>query len=125
MVPPVPWAVAPSLDGCRAIICVSAFLSPRLDHWEFLLRARATDNQLWLIASGQTGTEPVSGIAFAGRSMTVDPWGVVTAQASDGETLVQTVLDMELVETVRARWDLAAQRRPELYRLAPAARAAE
>jgi predicted amidohydrolase len=104
-----------ALDGCRAIICVSAFLSPRIDHWEFLLRARAADNQLWLIASGQVGTEPVSGIGFCGRSMTVDPWGVITAQASDGEGLVQTVLDLTLVETVRARWDLARQRRPELY----------
>lgn len=114
-----------ALDGCRAILCVSAFLSPRIDHWEFLLRARAADNQLWLIASGQTGTEPRSGISFCGRSMTVDPWGVVTAQASDEEGLVQTVLDMGLVDAVRARWDLASQRRPELYRLAPAARAAE
>jgi predicted amidohydrolase len=114
-----------ALDGCRAVICVSAFLSPRIDHWEFLLRARAADNQLWMIASGQVGTEPASGVAFCGRSMTVDPWGVVTAQASDEEGVVQTVLDLSLVETVRRRWDLARQRRPELYRLAPPARAAE
>lgn len=105
-----------ALDGCRAIICVSAFLGPRIDHWEFLLRARATDNQLWIIASGQTGTDPGSGVSFCGRSMTVDPWGVITAQASDGETLVNTSLDLGLVDIVRARWDLASQRRPALYR---------
>ncbi|MEZ5668692.1 MAG: nitrilase-related carbon-nitrogen hydrolase [Alphaproteobacteria bacterium] len=104
-----------ALDGCVAILCISAFVSPRIDHWEFLLRARATDNQLWLIASGQVGTDPASGIAFCGRSMTVDPWGVVTAQASDEDTLVRADLDLSLVATVRKRWDLAAQRRPALY----------
>lgn len=114
-----------ALDGCVAVICVSAFLSPRLDHWEFLLRARATDNQLWMMAGGQVGTDAASGISFAGRSMTVDPWGVVTAQASDAETLVQATLDLGLVATVRGRWDLIGQRRPALYGEAPAARAAE
>lgn len=104
-----------ALDGCIAIICVSAFVSPRIDHWEVLLRARAMDNQLWMIASGQVGRDPASGIAFCGRSMTVDPWGVVTAQASDEETLLQTTLDLDLVAKTRARWDLASQRRPELY----------
>ncbi len=106
---------AMALKGATAILCISAFLSPRLDHWEFLLRARATDNQVWMIASGQVGKDATSGVAFAGRSMVVDPWGVVTATASDDETTVQSTVDLDYVDVIRGRWNLLAQRRPELY----------
>ena len=104
-----------ALAGAEAIVCLSAFLAPRADHWEFLLRARATDNQVWLIASGQTGKEPRSGIGFVGRSMVVDPWGVVTATASDEVGFTLQTIDLDYVATVRRRWNLAQQRRPELY----------
>ncbi|MEQ8371426.1 MAG: nitrilase-related carbon-nitrogen hydrolase [Alphaproteobacteria bacterium] len=104
-----------ALQNADAIVCLSAFLAPRADHWEFLLRARATDNQVWLIASGQTGREPRSGIGFVGRSMIVDPWGVVTATASDEPGITLQTIDLDYVATVRQRWDLAQQRRPALY----------
>ena len=45
-----------ALKGAEVIVCASAFLSPRFDHWEFFLRARATENQCWVVASGQYGT---------------------------------------------------------------------
>ncbi|WP_376775192.1 carbon-nitrogen hydrolase family protein [Saccharopolyspora phatthalungensis] len=61
------------MRGARIIVCASAFLSPRLDHWEFFIRARAAENQVFVVASGQVGTEPVSGIGFVGRSMIADP----------------------------------------------------
>ncbi|MBT4167491.1 MAG: carbon-nitrogen hydrolase family protein, partial [Rhodospirillaceae bacterium] len=44
-----------ALKGAEVIVCASAFLSPRFDHWEFFLRARATENQCWVVASGQYG----------------------------------------------------------------------
>ena len=47
-----------TLRGARLLVCASAFLSPRLDHWEFFLRARAAENQVFVVASGQYGTEP-------------------------------------------------------------------
>jgi predicted amidohydrolase len=62
-----------TLNGAEVLICASAFLSPRFDHWEFFLRARAAENQTYVIASGQYGVEPKSGVAFVGRSMIVDP----------------------------------------------------
>ena len=76
-----------TLRGARVIVCASAFLSPRLDHWEFFLRARAAENQVYVVASGQVGTEPASGISFVGRSSIVDPWGTIIATASDVEGL--------------------------------------
>jgi predicted amidohydrolase len=104
-----------TLKGARLVVCASAFLSPRYDHWEFFLRARAAENQVWVAASGQYGVEPRSGIAFVGRSMVVDPWGTVTATASDAETCLSTAIDPGFVDEIRRRYPLLDQRRPELY----------
>ena len=104
-----------TLKGARLIVCASAFLSPRYDHWEFFLRARAAENQVWVVASGQYGTEPKSGISFVGRSMVVDPWGTIAATAPDAETCLSAFIDMGFVDEVRRRYPLLEQRRPELY----------
>ena len=104
-----------SLNGAQIIVCASAFISPRFDHWEFFLRARATENQCFVIASGQYGIEPKSGIGFVGRSMVVDPWGVVLATASDEECCVSTQIDLSFIDEIRGRYPLMEQRRPELY----------
>jgi predicted amidohydrolase len=104
-----------TLGGARIIVCASTFLSPRLDHWEFFIRARAAENQVFVVASGQVGTEPVSGISFVGRSMIADPWGTVVATASDVEDVVTASLDLGLIETIRKRYPLLDQRRPELF----------
>ncbi|SDH64601.1 Predicted amidohydrolase [Sinosporangium album] len=104
-----------ALRGARIIVLPSAFLSPRMDHWEFFMRARATENQVYMVAANQSGTEPVSGLTFVGRSMVVDPWGTVVATASDGDCVVTTHLDLGLIDLTRERFPLLAQRRPELY----------
>ncbi len=104
-----------ALKGSEVTLCVSAFLAPRVDHWEFLLRARASENQTFVVASGQIGTEPRSGIGFVGRSMVVDPWGTIVATASDTETVLTTVIDLDYIAEVRRRWPLLEQRRPRLY----------
>jgi deaminated glutathione amidase len=105
-----------ALKGSEITLCISAFLAPRVDHWEFLLRARASENQTFVVASGQVGTEPRSGIGFVGRSMIVDPWGTVVATASDTETVMTAVIDLDYIDEVRRRWPLLQQRRPRLYR---------
>ncbi|MGE0717000.1 MAG: carbon-nitrogen hydrolase family protein [Alphaproteobacteria bacterium] len=104
-----------ALKGAEIIVCASAFLSPRFDHWEFFLRARATENQCWVVASGQVGKEPTSGLAFVGRSMVVDPWGVVVAQAPDTECCLTAIIDLDYIGEVKRRYPLMDQRRPELY----------
>lgn len=104
-----------TLKGAEILVCASAFLSPRYDHWEFFLRARAAENQCFVIASGQYGKEPKTGLGFVGRSMIVDPWGVIVAIASDDEGVVTAAIDLELIEIVRNRYPLLKQRRPELY----------
>lgn len=104
-----------ALNGAELIVCASAFLSPRFDHWEFFLRARATENQCWVVASGQYGVEPKSGIAFVGRSMIVDPWGTVVATAPDTEGVVTAEIDLAFAEEVKQRYPLMDQRRPDMY----------
>ena len=117
-----------ALKGADIIVCASAFLSPRFDHWDFFLRARACENQVFVAASGQVGIEPRSGIGFVGRSMIVDPWGIVIATASDTQTFCAATVDLDFAETVRGWYPLMDQRRPELYAeivaAAPARRAA-
>ncbi len=104
-----------ALKGAQILVCCSAFLSPRFDHWEFFLRARACENQVFVAASGQFGQEPASGIGFVGRSCVVDPWGVIVAMAPDRECVTVTTIDLALIEEVRYKYPLMLQRRPELY----------
>jgi predicted amidohydrolase len=69
-------------------------------HWEPLLRARAIENQVYVIAPNQTGTSP-HGFPDYGHSMIVDPWGTVVARAGDGETVVTAEIDLALLARVR------------------------
>jgi predicted amidohydrolase len=101
--------------GAELILLPTAFLSPRFDHWDFLLKARATDHQMFIAASGMTGREKVTGIGFIGRSSVVDPWGVILAGAPDEEALLTTTIDLDQVRRVRNWWPLNDQIRPDLY----------
>jgi predicted amidohydrolase len=69
------------------------------DHWEVLLRARAIENGAFVIAPAQGGTG--AGVLAHGRSMIVDPWGIVLAQAPDGPGVVVADIDLERVVAVR------------------------
>jgi len=101
--------------GAELILLPTAFLSPRFDHWDFLLKARATDHQMFIAASGMTGREKTTGIGFVGRSSVVDPWGVILAGAPDEEALLTTTIDLDQVRRVRNWWPLNDQIRPDLY----------
>jgi predicted amidohydrolase len=101
--------------GAELVLLPTAFLSPRFDHWDFLLKARATDHQVFIAASGMTGREKASGIAFVGRSAVIDPWGVILAGAPDEEVLLTTTIDLDQVRRVRERWPLNDQLRRDLY----------
>ncbi|MBP9865565.1 MAG: carbon-nitrogen hydrolase family protein [Candidatus Omnitrophica bacterium] len=71
-------------------------------HWETLIRARAIENQVFMIAPAQTGKHPVTGVASYGTSMIVDPWGKVLAQASGHrEEVIWADLGWERQSTLR------------------------
>jgi len=83
------------------------------DHWEVLLRARAIENGAWVIAPSQIGGPP--GQPAFGRSMVIDPWGIVVAQAPDREAIVHAVIDTDRVAAVRRQIPALANRRPAAY----------
>ena len=103
-------------DGGAEIIVVPAAFTAVTgrDHWEPLLRARAIENQAFVIAAGQHGRHE-DGTESHGRSMVVDPWGVVLAQAPDGEGLAVADLDFARLEDIRARLPALRHRRPDVY----------
>jgi predicted amidohydrolase len=104
-----------AVRGARILTVPSAFtLATTRDHWEPLLRARAIENQAFVIAANQIG-EHAPGLRSGGRSMIVDPWGVVLAVAPDREGHVVADLDLDQQDDIRRRLPSLANRRPEAY----------
>jgi predicted amidohydrolase len=110
-----------AVRGARVIAVPAAFTLPTTrDHWETLLRARAIENQAFVIAANQVGSHP-GGHHSGGRSMVVDPWGLVLAQAQDAEGHVVAELDLGRQREIRERLPALANRRPTAYRWPAAA----
>ncbi len=103
--------------GALVVTAPSAFtLATTRDHWEVLVRARAIENQCFVIAPNQIGAHP-PGHRSGGRSLIVDPWGLVLATAPDVETAIVAELEFDLLTDVRRRLPSLANRRPEVYGL--------
>jgi predicted amidohydrolase len=86
-------------------------------HWEVLLRARAVENQAFVIAAAQSGEYP-PGMPAYGNSMIVGPWGEILARAGGGdeETFIAADLDFDRLREVRERLPSLANRVPTAYR---------
>ena len=105
-----------AVRGARVLTVPAAFtMATGRDHWEVLLRARAIENQAFVLAPNQFGKAPPHYSSY-GRSSIVDPWGVVLAQAPDGEGFVAAELDLARLDEVRASLPSLANRRPDAYR---------
>jgi predicted amidohydrolase len=88
-------------QGARVVAIPSAFtLTTGKDHWHVLLRARAIENQVYVLAAAQHGKHP-RGRQTYGKSLIVDPWGDVVAQCSEGEGVAVARLDFEYQDRVR------------------------
>jgi predicted amidohydrolase len=104
-----------ALKGAQAIMLPAAFtLMTGRDHWETLIRARAIENELYMIAPAQWGTHPPGNWCY-GRSMVIDPWGTVVTTASDGVGIAYAPVDSSRVAAVRRQIPSLANRRPEAY----------
>jgi predicted amidohydrolase len=103
--------------GARIVAIPAAFTLPTTrDHWETLVRARAIENQAFVIAANQCGEHP-GGQHSGGRSMIVDPWGAVLARAGEeGEGALVAELDLERQREIRASLPSLANRQPGAYR---------
>jgi predicted amidohydrolase len=87
--------------GARVIVVPSAFtMHTGKDHWHALLRARAIENQVFVLAAAQYGRANERRICY-GHSLIVDPWGTVLAEAGDREGIVVAELDLDFQDRVR------------------------
>jgi predicted amidohydrolase len=104
-----------ALRGARLLTLPSAFTSATgRDHWEVLLRARAIENQAFVLAPNQVGTAPPHFDSY-GHSAIVDPWGELLAVAPAGEGFVAADLDLAAQDEVRRSLPSLANRRPQTY----------
>ncbi|MBL8941057.1 MAG: carbon-nitrogen hydrolase family protein [Archangium sp.] len=97
--------------GAVLLTVPAAFtLATGKDHWEVLLRARAIENQAYVIAPAQQGRHPKDRMTW-GHAMIVDPWGLVTARASEGEGLAMAEFDEALLTKLRRNLPALQHRR--------------
>ena len=106
-----------ALAGVQLVFVPASFMFyTGRDHWEVLLRARAIENQCFVVAPGQVGKYPPAGMCN-GRSIIVDPWGTVLSCAPDIVGISCADLDFSRLETIRAELPALRNRRPEIYKL--------
>src|SRR5215211_4487482 len=105
-----------ALDGALLATVPAHFtLYTGKDHWNLLLRARAVENGFYVAAPAQVGETGIGRPSY-GRSLIVDPWGTVLAQAPDEETVISAELDRGRIKEVRRQLPSLSQRRPAAYR---------
>ena len=101
--------------GAQVLAECSAWPRVRLAHWDVLTRARAVENQAWMLAVNQVGGGGAGAHAFGGHSRVIDPWGQVVAEASAEEELLVAEIDPALVAQCRQKIPALRDARPELW----------
>jgi omega-amidase len=102
-----------ALRGAAAVFLMAEWPHPRLSHWQILLRARAIENQMYMIACDRVGVSKDN--HFLGHSCIVDPRGQVLVEAGEDEELLTAEIKMEEVDRARAEIPVLADRRPAIY----------
>lgn len=107
-----------ALKGAKILFIPAAFtLYTGIHHWETLLKARAIENQCFVVAAGQIGSYPPESKTLFGSSMVVDPWGIVLARAPERESIITVNIDISDIEHTRQNVPCYYHRKPELYDL--------
>jgi omega-amidase len=110
-----------ALQGVRLVLSPVAFPHPRLQHWQVLSRARAIENQMFMVGVNRVGSEdfgPDGVVTYFGNSVIVDPWGRTVVEASDTEEeLLTAAIDLREADELRSSMRVLGDRRPELYEL--------
>ena len=107
-----------TLAGISLLFIPAAWPNKRLLHWQTLIRSRAIENQLFVIACNAAGTD-ASGQQLAGHSALIDPWGELLAEADTDETILQGNIQPAVQKQIRETIDVFRDRRPSLYKKTP------
>jgi len=102
-----------ALDGAEALFIAAQWPAPRIGHWKALLKARAVENQIYVLACNRCGSD--GDTDFGGSSMIVSPTGDILAEAGTGEQCLCADLDPALPSAVRASFPVLADRVPSAY----------
>ncbi len=101
--------------GANVLLLPAAFtLETGRDHWELLLRARAVENLCWVVAANQYGSSPPNNNSY-GRSMVINPWGIITAQAPDKVCTLITEITVDSINQVRSEFPAHKHKRKDLF----------
>jgi predicted amidohydrolase len=95
--------------GVQTVVQVAAWPARRLSHWVTLCRARAIENQMYVLACAAAGTQ--AGLEMTGHSLVIDPWGEVLAEADSAPTTIHAEIDPAYVPTTRERFPVLRDRR--------------
>ncbi len=102
-------------EGVQIVFLPSAFtLETGKDHWETLVRARSIENQFYVIAPNQIGSD-LQGRRDWGKSMVVDPWGTVLTKAPEKESVIFAEIDLSFQETIRKNLPSLSHIRKDLW----------
>lgn len=105
-----------SLAGAKVIFVPACFaMQTGQAHWEVLLRARAIENGVYIVACNQIGEK--HNMTAYGHSMVIDPWGRIIAQAEDNPGVLMAEIDLSVIEKVRAQIPSLKNRRGDRYEL--------
>ncbi len=96
--------------GATVLLLPSAWPTRRIEHWTLLARARAIEEQMYVLACNSVGEQP-GAARLGGRSLVADPWGAVVAEAGDGEQTLTAEIDPALVAKVRDQFPVLPDRR--------------
>lgn len=107
------WIRKHVVDGAKVMFVTAEWPKPRIDHWEILLKARAIENQCYIIAVNRVGKDPDN--EFSGQSMVIAPWGNILLSSSSEEGIQYANIDLDDVSDVRSRIPVFDDRRVELY----------
>ena len=98
-----------AVSEAELIVVAASWPAKRAEHWRLLARARAVENQVYLLACGASGTQ--GGVEQAGHSAVIDPWGEVLAEAGTGEEILDVTFDVAKVAEIRAAFPVLRDRR--------------
>ncbi len=104
-----------TLRGARVIFLPTEWPTPRMTHFETLIRARAIENQVFMVSVNRVGKDTMS--EFSGGSVIVDPWGESVCTLGDKEEIGICDIDLSIIDKVRNRLPLLSDRREDIYRI--------
>lgn len=102
-----------ALGGAKLVLLPAEWPSRRTAHWQTLMRARAIENQMFVVAVNRVGES--KGEHFGGKSAVIDPWGEAVVEGDDTPQLLHAEIDIALVDDVRKRIPVFEDRRPDVY----------